>query len=137
MLYITEADYEKMRSHCVKGLPGEACGLIGGIRQGEHQYVKKVYLLTNVDAGRERFSMDSREQFAAVRDMRAAGLDLLGNFHSHPGTPPRPSEEDIRLAYDSSLLYLIFSMMNREEPVLRAFHIDGEQRVTVEDVRII
>lgn len=137
MLYITEADYEKICSHCVKELPNEACGLISGVRHGEDQYVEKVYLLTNADASREHFFMDSREQFAAVKDMRAAGFELLGNFHSHPGTPSRPSKEDIRLAYDSGLLYLILSLIDIEKPVLRAFYIDGEQKVTVEDVRII
>ena len=35
------------------------------------------------------------------------------------------SEEDIRLAYDSSALYLILSLMERGAPVLNAFRIEG------------
>ena len=44
MLFLTKSDYEKMLAHCKKGLPNEACGLIGGVVEGEKQYVKKVYL---------------------------------------------------------------------------------------------
>ena len=108
MLFLTKSDYEKMLAHCKEGLPNEACGLIGGVVEGEKQYVKKVYLLTNMDESNEHFSMDPKEQLAAVKDMRKNGYVPLGNFHSHPESPSRPSEEDKRLAYDSKANYLFF-----------------------------
>ena len=67
MLFLTKSDYEKMLAHCKEGLPNEACGLIGGVVEGEKQYVKKVYLLTNMDESNEHFSMDPKEQLAAVK----------------------------------------------------------------------
>ena len=126
MLYMTKSDYEKILAHCKEGLPNESCGLIGGVREGDKKYIRKVYLLTNIDASNEHFSMDPREQLAAVKDMRANGLKPLGNWHSHPESPSRPSEEDKRLAYDSSASYLILSLMDRENPVLNSFHIEGD-----------
>ena len=39
MLFLTKSDYEKMLAHCKEGLPNEACGLIGGVVEGEKQYV--------------------------------------------------------------------------------------------------
>ena len=77
MLFLTKSDYEKMLAHCKKGLPNEACGLIGGVVEGEKQYVKKVYLLTNMDESNEHFSMDPKEQLAAVKDMRKNGYVRL------------------------------------------------------------
>jgi proteasome lid subunit RPN8/RPN11 len=56
--------------------------------------------------------------------MRAKGFVLLGNFHSHPETPARPSAEDIRLAFDPALSYIIISLKD-EEPVLKSFIISG------------
>ena len=126
MLYMTKSDYEKILAHCKEGLPNESCGLIGGVREGDKKYIRKVYLLTNIDASNEHFSMDPREQLAAVKDMRANGLKPLGNWHSHPESPSRPSEEDKRLAYDSSASYLILSLMDRANPVLNSFHIEGD-----------
>ncbi len=136
MITLTKQDYEKMLAHCRAGLPNEACGLIGGIREGDVKEIKEVYLLTNIDESNEHFSMDPREQLAAVKDMRARGYELLGNFHSHPESPSRPSEEDKRLAYDSSVDYMILSLME-EEPVLNAFLIDSDKQVTKDELQIL
>ena len=125
MIKLTRSDYEKILAHAEKELPDEACGLIAGTIEGDGKLIKKVYLLTNTDHSNEHFSMDPKEQLAAIKDMRANGLVPLGNWHSHPESPSRPSEEDKRLAYDSKASYMILSLMNREEPVLNSFRISG------------
>ena len=125
MIQLTKADFEKMLAHAEKELPDEACGLIAGEVQGTDKIIKKVYLLTNIDHSNEHFSLDPKEQLAAVKDMRANGLVPLGNWHSHPESPSRPSEEDKRLAYDSKASYMILSLMARDHPVLNSFHIEG------------
>ena len=135
MITLKKEDYEKIVDHAKKNLPEEACGLLGGTKDGDVKTVEKVYLLTNIDHTNEHFSMDPKEQLAAVKDMRTNGLALLGNWHSHPESPSRPSEEDKRLAYDPTVNYLILSLMD-EEPVLKAFDIDKDRNVTVEDIII-
>ncbi len=129
-------DYNKILEHCKAGLPNEACGLLAGTIDGEIKKVEKVYLLTNIDASNEHFSMDPREQFEAVKDARSLGYTLIGNFHSHPESPSRPSGEDKRLAYDSSSEYLILSLAE-EEPVFKAFGIDKEKNVTIHEIEYI
>lgn len=125
MIRISKENYEKIVSRAFSELPNEACGLIGGKIDGDDKYIEKVYLLTNTDRSDEHFSLDPKEQLSAVRDMRSLGLVPLGNWHSHPASPSRPSEEDKRLAYDKNASYLILSLMNRDEPVLNSFHIEG------------
>lgn len=137
MLKLRKDLYDKMLKHCEDGLPNESCGLIAGTVDGDVKTVEKVYLLTNIDASREHFSMDPKEQLAAVKDARAAGLAMLGNFHSHPESPSRPSEEDKRLAYDSTAEYLILSLMELGNPVLKAFGVDAEKNVTVHEIEIV
>ena len=136
MITMKKSDLETIIEHAKKELPDEACGLIGGTIDGEDKEIKKVYLLTNIDHSNEHFSMDPKEQLAAVKDMRKEGLVPLGNWHSHPETPSRPSDEDKRLAYDSKASYMILSLMNIEEPVLHSFHIEGDVSET-EDLKII
>ena len=133
-LYLKKSHYNTILTHCITGLPNESCGLLAGKKEDEEITVTKVYLLTNIDASREHFSMDPKEQFEAVKDMRANGLSLIGNFHSHPESPSRPSEEDKRLAYDSSVRYLILSLMDMDAPVLNGFEIIDRTDVTKEDV---
>lgn len=137
MITLKKSDYEKIIAHAEKWLPSEACGLIAGfIDEKGDKHIEKVYLLTNIDNSNEHFSMDPKEQLQAVKDMRANGIVPLGNWHSHPETPSRPSEEDKRLAYDSTASYMILSLMDRENPVLNSFHIEGNES-SKEDLRIV
>ena len=126
MITLKRADFNTILKHAESVLPEEACGLIAGEITEEGKEIKKVYILTNIDHSNEHFSLDPKEQLAAVKDMRANGLVPLGNWHSHPESPSRPSEEDKRLAYDSKASYLILSLMDRENPVLNSFKITGD-----------
>ena len=127
MIKLAKEDFNKMIEHAKSELPNEACGLIAGTINGEDKEIKKVYYLTNIDHSNEHFSLDPKEQLAAIKDMRANGYKPLGNWHSHPESPSRPSEEDKRLAYDSSASYLILSLMEQDNPVLNSFHIEENQ----------
>ncbi len=126
MIILSKSDYNRIVEHAFKELPNEACGLIAGEIKGGDKIIKKVYLLTNIDHSNEHFSLDSKEQLAAIKDMRASGFVPLGNWHSHPESPSRPSDEDKRLAFDSKASYMILSLMDREKPVLNSFKIRGD-----------
>ncbi|MDR3313996.1 MAG: M67 family metallopeptidase [Oscillospiraceae bacterium] len=130
-IQITQADYAALLAHARAELPNEACGLLAGQADGTVRRIQKIYCLTNTDHSPEHFSLDPREQLAAVKDMRANGLQPLGNFHSHPASPARPSAEDIRLAYDANASYLILSLAG-EAPVLKGFRIAGGAAEAVE-----
>lgn len=133
---LAKEDYDKILAHCKKGLPNEACGLLAGEIKDNIKAVKKVYLLTNIDNSNEHFSIDPKEQLQAVKDARNNEYEMLGNFHSHPESPSRPSEEDKRLAYDAKAEYLILSLMDIENPVLKAFGIDSEKNVSIHEIQI-
>lgn len=132
MIKLKKSDFEKMLRHAEAELPNEACGLIAGKIDGEDKIVEEVYLLTNIDKSNEHFSLDPKEQLAAIKDMRSKGLAPLGNWHSHPESPSRPSDEDKRLAFDSKASYMILSLMERENPVLNSFKIYGTDPKTSE-----
>ena len=134
MIYLKQSDYDKIVAHARAWLPNEACGLIAGRENQGDRYIEKIYLLENEDHSPEHFTMSPQAQLSAIKDMRALGLRPLGNFHSHPATPSRPSEEDKRLALDPNASYMILSLAE-ETPVLRSFHIE-QGTATIEDLRI-
>lgn len=136
MIYIKREDYEGIVAYAIQGLPVEVCGLLGGTIKEEEKRIEAVYYLTNLDACSDHFSMDPKEQFQAIRDMRKKGLQMIGNFHSHPESPSRPSGEDKRLAYDPGIRYLILSLQDRDKPVLNAFAVTNGT-VVKEDIVII
>ena len=137
---IKKEDFDRIVQYAVSELPNEACGLIAGTdRPDGVREIQKVYLLTNVDHTNEHFTIDPRERLTSIKDMRANGLTPLGNWHSHPETPSRPSEEDKRLANDSRASYLILSLAEEGNPVLNAFHVEGpeeEKTVRKEELEI-
>lgn len=107
--------------------PVEACGLLAG-RAGR---VERFFPMTNADASPEHFTMRPEEQFAAVRAMRAEGLEMVAIWHSHPATPARLSAEDLRLAFTPGVAYAITSLAGAE-PDLRAYRVEGAAAVPVE-----
>ena len=115
---------DEIAKNAKEHLPEEACGLIAGSEDENGRLIIKVYYLTNTDHAEDHFTMDPKEQLAAIKDMRANGLKPLGNWHSHPSSPSRPSDEDIKLAYDPNASYMIMSLM-AENPVINSFHIEG------------
>lgn len=136
MVILTKQHLNEIVRHSNQGLPNESCGLLGGITEGDKKIVHKVYLLNNIDNSPEHFSMDVHEQFKAISDIRKNKWQLLGNFHSHPSSPARPSEEDIRLAFDPGISYLILSLEQRTNPVLKSFIIKN-RNVSLEELTIL
>jgi proteasome lid subunit RPN8/RPN11 len=138
MLNLGAEFFGQMTAHARLGLPNESCGLFAGIinktTDGEEKIVKAVYCLRNIDKSPEHFSMAPEDQLRVISDIRKKGLTLLGNFHSHPATSAQPSEEDIRLAFDPSLSYIIISFQDAE-PVLKSFNICNDA-ATEEPVKV-
>lgn len=109
---------DKIIEHAKNELPNEACGYLAG----NDNAISLHYQLTNIDHSPEHFSFDPKEQFGAVKDARSIGLKILANYHSHPSTPSRPSVEDIRLAFDPNISYIIISLATAI-PVVKSFKI--------------
>ena len=123
MVIITESAYQSILAQAQKDAPVESCGYLLG---PDKETATENFPMTNIDHSEEHFSFDPKEQFAAIKYARQQGLKIVGNWHSHPASPSRPSEEDKRLAYDPNILYFILSLA-AEKPVLNAFRIaEGE-----------
>lgn len=108
-------------AHARAALPNEACGYLGE----KDGVASRVVRLTNADASPVHFRLIPTEQFAAVRALRAEGFVLRAIYHSHPASPAVMSAEDLRLAADPGLSYVIVSLA-AAEPVVKSFRVDGE-----------
>ena len=105
-----------------KDAPNESCGYL----LGTGDTVTENYWMENIDHSPEHFSFAPKDQFAALRYAREHGLKILANWHSHPASPSRPSQEDLRLANDPSIRYAILSLLGGEAR-LNSFNIrNGE-----------
>lgn len=114
--------------------PVESCGYL----LGKDDVVTENYPMTNIDHSEEHFSFDPKEQFAALRYARQNGLKILANWHSHPASPSRPSEEDKRLANDPTIRYAILSLLDgkinlNSFKILNGEVVDKEIHIQAED----
>ena len=109
---------EELIEQARKDAPNETCGYLLG-KDGD---VTENYWMENIDHSPEHFSFAPKEQFAALRYAREHGLKILANWHSHPASPSRPSQEDLRLANDPAIRYAILSLLDGE-PRLNSFRI--------------
>ena len=107
---------DELISQAQQDAPNETCGyLLGSISpstgggQGE-ALVTENYWMENIDHSPEHFSFAPKDQYAALKYARSKGLKILANWHSHPASPSRPSQEDLRLANDPTIRYAILSL---------------------------
>ncbi len=131
MIGITRDVADDIIEHAKKDTPVEACGYLAG----KNGVITKSYRMTNIDNSLEHFSFDPKEQFDVVRKARSEGLEIIANYHSHPVTPARPSLEDINLAYDPNISYLIISLAGGREDI-KSFSIKKSE-VKIQDIEII
>jgi proteasome lid subunit RPN8/RPN11 len=111
-LKLVESHLEAIREHGSRDYPNECCGILLGSVKGADKEVCEVVPLKNLrhdparaqellpleapgrESERNRFLIDPLEQLRVEKRARAAHLDVLGYYHSHPDHPARPSEYD-------------------------------------------
>ncbi|MBD3346071.1 MAG: hypothetical protein GF401_13510 [Chitinivibrionales bacterium] len=119
---IDEGVIRKIIDHAKNDAPLEACGYLGE----SEGVIVEAYPMKNIDQSGEHFSFAPEEQFAVVRQMRGKGQRAAAVYHSHPSTPARMSNEDLRLAVDKSITYVIVSLTGNNDEI-KAFRFkDGQ-----------
>jgi len=122
MFTIQKADVRIIFDHCDREYPNEACGILAG----RGTTVEKVYALTNENPSPTFYQIDGQEQFRVLREMREAGRDLVGIYHSHPAGRAYPSSTDVELAFYPEAVYVIVSLIERRDPCMKGYSIvDG------------
>jgi proteasome lid subunit RPN8/RPN11 len=132
MLVLKNTDLQKIYEHCEREYPNEACGILAGHRGT----VKKIYSMSNAEPSPAFYVMEAQEQFQVMKEMRQAGLELVGIYHSHTGSQAYPSATDVSLAYYPEAVYLIVTLLDRKFPASRGFSII-EGKITEVRVEVI
>ena len=124
--------FEEMVEHGMAGFPNEACGLLAG-KEGRPV---RFFPMRNSDASPVTYRLDPMEQLEVFDEMDDQGWELLGIFHTHTHSEAFPSETDRQQAFYPEASYLVMSLADRSNPVLRSFRIDEENGVAEEELVI-
>jgi proteasome lid subunit RPN8/RPN11 len=110
----------------------ECCGLLAGGGGVITHVLPGTNAAANPATG---YEIAPQELFSLMREVRAAALELMGIYHSHPNGKNEPSPRDIELAYYPDTAYVIISPEAGAARPVRAFSIrDG--RATALDIEI-
>ena len=129
---------EAMVAHALAEYPNECCGVLAGSLNGspgEPAAVERFFPMRNADASPVLYRLDPTEQFQVFKELEEEGMDLVGIYHSHTHSEAYPADTDKQLALYPEAHYLLLSLQQPDQPVLRGFTIlDGvveEQDVTI------
>ncbi len=121
------ADLGRELAHLAElSYPYEACGLLLGQVVGELVAVETVLHARNLDFGRQRnrYLLDPADFLAADRVARAAGLEIVGIWHTHPDAPPCPSATDLDDAWEG-YSYLIVGVTALGTTEIRSWRLEN------------
>lgn len=128
---LSRAHIDAMIQHALEDAPIEACGLLAA-RDGT---VVEVRRAKNREASPYRFSIDPLETRKHEQAIDESGAELAGFYHSHTGSPPVPSPTDIRMMgpfFGPPFVHFVIGVADREHPEVRAWYIDGTERIEQE-----
>ncbi|MEO8745413.1 MAG: M67 family metallopeptidase [Candidatus Dormiibacterota bacterium] len=107
---IARGALDAIQRHGAEGYPDEICGIMLGPRgEGRVTEVKRARNII-VERSRDRYEIDPRDQIRLQREADAAGLDIVGYYHSHPDHPAQASRFDTERAW-AGYVYLIVSIV--------------------------
>ncbi|MGZ8604485.1 MAG: Mov34/MPN/PAD-1 family protein [Actinomycetota bacterium] len=130
MIEIDRRFFDEMVEHGLAGFPNEACGLLAG-KEGRPV---KFFPMTNRDVSPVTYRLDPKEQLHVFDEIEEEGWELLAIFHTHTHSEAYPSETDRSQAFYPEAAYLVMSLSDRSNPVLRAFRIPEGGPVSEEEV---
>ncbi len=135
---LTAAVDAAIRAHGRDVFPRECCGALLG-RDGQVREALEAWKVPSAAAdGVRRFLVEPDDYRAVEQRALAAGLDLLGFYHSHPDHPARPSQYDLDHAWPT-MSYVIVSVIDGKDQALTSWRLRAdrsafdEERVTYGD----
>ena len=142
MIHLPKELADDLIDVCLKALPRQAYGLVGGRDGYRPQSIylcssnlrntpewKKVFdsfgdFYKNPDRG---FVLDPEEQIGILEKMRARGETFVGVFHSHRWNPPVPTQADLALHVNPQLFCYIISVIHPERPELQIYRLEDHR----------
>lgn len=117
----------ELEALALAGYPCETCGLLlGECRDGRCCVAsQRPAKNLNRERARDRFELDPQDYLRAEEAAAAAGLAVVGIWHSHPDHPARPSATDLAMAW-AGWSYLIVSVRRSGVAELRSWRLAGD-----------
>ena len=130
MIVLEREQEDAIRRHGEAEYPHECCGLlVGRVEADGRKTVLEVYPVSNAreaEAKHNRSLILPDEYVRGERHARARGLEIVGNYHSHPDHPAEPSKFDLEHAWPT-WSYVIVSVGAGQARDLRSWEMRADR----------
>ncbi len=128
VVYLPAVAIDEVLAYARRDMPHKTCGLL----VGTGLTVTRLAPTANADDSVSRYTIPAAQHFAAIRQARRDGLEVIGAYHSHPRGAAVPSPADTATAFPG----FVFVIAGLEpQPQLRAWHLVGGNFVELRVVR--
>ena len=105
---------EVLKKHSKQNLPNESCAILFGSIIDGIVTIKEIFLADNIDKSPVNFTISNEELITAYSQAEEMHLEVIGIFHSHPGSVAYPSFTDKKYMEINPIPWVIFSDVHDE-----------------------
>ena len=104
---------DELERHSAGCMPNEACALLLGRTDDARDAViiEDILMMENAQGSPVRFAIPDDQLIQAYGMAERRRMEVVGVFHSHPGSPAVPSPTDERYMLLNPVVWLIYSGM--------------------------
>lgn len=115
--------YDEIIAHAQEGAPEEVCGILSGWDGVATEMIRGRNEATNRIMDYWVDGQTLLKQF----DFEDRGEEMIAIYHSHPVDEAYPSATDARNAFYPDAVYIICSLLQPDQPVIRAYRLLPEE----------
>ncbi|MEO8359604.1 MAG: M67 family metallopeptidase [Vicinamibacteria bacterium] len=140
MISVKASHLAAIKAYGEAAYPNECCGLLIG-RTGDdgRKVVVETYEIANAiaeGAQHDRSLITPQDLMRGEKYARSKALDVIGNYHSHPDWPAKPSQFDLDHAWPT-WSYIIVSVPERKATDIFSWELEPDRsRFNSEDIDI-
>jgi len=106
---LTESDKKILSEYSENQKPNESCAILFG----KDDQVLELFLTENIENSPVNFTISNKQLIEAYKIAEEKEMEVIGIFHSHPGSDAYPSNTDKKFMLSNPVVWVIYSGINK------------------------
>jgi proteasome lid subunit RPN8/RPN11 len=106
---LTESDKKILSEYSENQKPNESCAILFG----KDDQVLDLFLTENIEKSPVNFIISNKQLIEAYKIAEEKKMEVVGIFHSHPGSDAYPSNTDKKFMQSNPVAWIIYSGINK------------------------
>ena len=106
---LTESYKKILSEYSENQKPNESCAILFG----KDDQVLDLFLTENIENSPVNFTISNKQLIEAYKTAEEKKMEVVGIFHSHPGSDAYPSNTDKKFMQSNPVAWIIYSGINK------------------------